>query len=68
MTYIEMMEALRERADSGHWLHEASLVYIEELREALKNAILWTDEEHDVGQWREEANRLIEGAETLVDM
>lgn len=32
---------------------------IQKLRSALQKALLWTDEENDVGPWREEAEQLI---------
>lgn len=31
-----------------------------DLKVALLKALLWTDEEYDVGQWREEAQKLID--------
>lgn len=31
---------------------------IEQLRDALRKALLWTDEENDVGPWRKEAEAL----------
>jgi hypothetical protein len=32
---------------------------LEKLIQSLERAILWTDEEYDVGPWREEAEQLL---------
>jgi hypothetical protein len=37
---------------------------VEKLRSAFFKALLWTDEENDVGPWREEAEQLISDLET----